>query len=155
VVTYVTEKDINHLRLGSEATVTTPGVQGRTYTARIESLGAKADPSTGNFSVKLAIGNADGLLRPGMTARVTLPGLQYENAILIPDAALVDRNRRRVAYKVVAGKAVEVEPVVTLSAGDQVHVLAGLQAGDQLIIGGLANVVDGTPVKVVMENQQP
>jgi membrane fusion protein (multidrug efflux system) len=152
VITYVTEKDINHLRLGSEARVTTPGVRGRTYTARIESLGTKADPDTGNFAVKLAIPNTEGLLRPGMTARVSLQGLQYQDAILIPDEALVDRNRRRVAYKVVEGKAVEVEPVVALSTIDLVHVLSGLQAGDRLIVEGLTNVVDGTPVKVIQNN---
>jgi len=149
VITYVTEKDINHLSLGSEAMVTTPAVPGRSYTARIESLGTKADPDTGSFSVKLTISNSEGLLRPGMTARVSLQGLKYQDAILIPDKALVDRNRRRVAYKVVEGKAMQVEPVVALSTIDLVHVLSGLQAGDQLIVGGVENIVDGTPVKVV------
>jgi membrane fusion protein (multidrug efflux system) len=149
VITYVTQKDINHLSPGSKATVTTPAVPGRTYTARIESLGTKADPDTGNFSVKLAISNTEGLLRPGMTARVNLQGRKYQEAILIPDSALVDRNRRRVAYKVVDGKALQVEPVFALSTIDQVHVLSGLQAGDQLIVEGVENIVDGTPVKVV------
>ena len=154
VITYVTEKDINHLSVGSEAIVTTPGVQGRTYSARIESLGTKADPDTGSFSVKLAIPNTEGLLRPGMTARVNLQGLQYQDAILIPDSALVDRNRRRVAYKVVEGKAVQVEPVVALSTIDSVHVLSGFQAGDQLIVKGIINIADGTPVNVI-QNDTP
>ena len=149
VITYVTEKDINHLRLGSEATVTTPAVPGRTYSARIESLGTKADPDTGSFWVKLAIANTEGLLRPGMTARVSLQGLTYRDAILIPDRALVDRNRRRVAYKVVDGKAAQVEPVVALSTIEQVHVMSGLEAGDQLIVGGVENIIDGTPVKAI------
>ena len=149
VVTYVTEKDINHLSLGSEAVVTTPAVPGRTYSARIESLGSKADSDTGSFSVKLAIPNTEGLLRPGMTARVILQGLQYQDAILIPDNALVDRNRRRVAYKVVDGKATQVEPVVALTTMDLVLVMSGLQAGDQLIVEGVENIVEGTPVKVI------
>ena len=149
VITYVTEKDINHLRLGSEAVVTTPAVKGRSYEARIESLGTKADPETGNFSVKLAIPNTEGLLRPGMTARVNLQGLTYQNAILIPDSALVDRNRRRVAFKVEDGKAVQIEPVVALSTIDLVHVLSGFQDGDQIIVGGVENIVDGSPVKVI------
>lgn len=152
VNTYVIEKDINHLSLGNEATVTTPGVQGGTYTARIESLGSKADPDTGNFSVKLTIPNNDGLLRPGMTARVNLQGLRYQGAILIPVSALVDRNRRRVAFKVVEGKAVQVEPIIALTTVDQAHVLSGFQAGDRLIVNGLTNIVDGTPVKVIRKD---
>ena len=154
VITYVTEKDINHLSLGNEAIVSTPAVQSRTYTARIESLGTKADPDTGNFSVKLAIPNTDGMLRPGMTARVNLQGLKYQDAILIPDSALVDRNRRRVAYKVVDGRAVLVEPVVALSSVNLVHVLSGLEAGDQLIVEGLGGIVDGAPVRTI-QNDAP
>jgi len=149
VITYVTEKDINHLRLGSEASVIAPAVPGRTYTGRIESIGSKADPDTGTFAIKLAVSNNEGLLRPGMTARVSLGGLTYRNAILIPDDALVDRNRRRVAFKVVDGVAVQVEPVVALSTIDQVHVLSGLQAGDRLIVGGIENIADGTPVRMI------
>ena len=152
VITYVTEKEINHLSLGGEAKVTTPGVQGRTYSARIESIGTSADPDTGSFSVKLTIPNTDGLLRPGMTARVNLTGRQYEDAILIPDSALVDLNRRRVAFKVIADKAVMVEPAVALSTIDRVRVISGLQAGDQLIVDGVANIVDGTPVRVVQSD---
>jgi membrane fusion protein (multidrug efflux system) len=105
--------------------------------------------------VKLAIANSEGLLRPGMTARVKLQGLRYQEAIVIPDSALVDRDRRRVAYKVMEGKAVEVEPVMAITAGDKVHVLSGLQAGDQLITGGIANVVDGTPVQAIQRNVAP
>jgi membrane fusion protein (multidrug efflux system) len=151
VVTYVTEKDINHLRLGSEASVSTPGVQGQLYNAHIESLGAKADPATGNFTVKLAIPNPGDLLRPGMTARVALQGVRHEEAIVVPDSALVDRDRRRVAYKVVKDRAIEVEPAVALSGGDRLRVLTGLQAGDRLIVGGLANVTDGTLVRASSE----
>ena len=102
--------------------------------------------------MKLAIPNTEGLLRPGMTARVSLQGLQYQDAILIPDSALVDRKRSRVAYKVVEGKAVRVEPVVALSTVDLVHVLSGLQAGDKLIVEGAVNIIDGTPVQVIQND---
>jgi membrane fusion protein (multidrug efflux system) len=149
VLTYVTEKEINRLQLGSETSISTAGALGRRYVGRIESIGAKADPSTGNFSIKIAISNSDGLLRPGMTAQVIMEDLKDQEAILIPDTTLVDRDRRRVAYKVVDGKAVEVAPIVSLSYGEKVHVLSGLQAGDQLIVEGMEFVKHGSPVKVI------
>jgi RND family efflux transporter MFP subunit len=149
IVTFVTEKEINHLRLGNEAVVTTSGVYGRKYTARIESLGAKADLATGTFKVTLAIPNPEGLLRPGMTTRVKLPGRQYQEAILIPDKAFVDRNRRRVVYKVVDGNAVEVEPVIAFFDKDRIHIISGLETEDQLIVNGLANIKNGSQVKIV------
>ncbi len=147
-VTYVSEKDINQLRVGSPVTVRTPGVRGHAFAARIESVGIKADSRTGNFQVKLTLPNPDGLLRPGMTARADLPGMRIESAILIPDAALVDRDRRKVAFKLVEGHAVMVEPVLMPVSAGQIPVISGLVAGDQLIVSGLQHVVDGSPVRL-------
>jgi membrane fusion protein (multidrug efflux system) len=148
VVTYVTEREINALQVGAQFSVHSPGAPGHEFVGRIESLGARADARTGNFPVKLAVANDDGLLRPGMSARVELRGIEHPEALLLPGAALVDRNRRRVAYRVVDGKAREVEPVVGAVAGDRLPVLRGLAAGDQVIVSGLAHVVDGSEVEV-------
>lgn len=150
-VTYVTEREINNLQIGGEVQVTLPGVRGRTYDAHIESVGARSDQDTGNFKVKVTLPNDEGLLRPGMTARVKLSGIEFDNMILIPENALVDRNRKRVAFKVVENHAVQVVPVISIASGDLVPVVEGLNKGDRLIVNGLANVTDGSPVKIVQD----
>jgi len=147
VVTFVSERDVNALRVGQSARLTTPGVRGEVYAARIESLGIAADPRTGNFPVKLAVANDRGLLRAGMTARVAFEGLRYDGVLLIPASATADRNRRRVVYTVVDGRAVEVEPVLAATLGDRIPVLAGLEAGDELITDGVDQLADGSPIE--------
>ena len=154
VVTYVSEKDINAVRVGSEARVTSPGVRGREYEGRIDLIGFRADPRTGNFPVKLTVANDDGLLRHGMTAEVVLRGLQYDDSLVIPRAALVDRDRRRVVYTLVDGRAMEVEPALTMGIGDMLRVLDGLAAGDELIVDGLDTLAHGAAV-VVAEEEAP
>ena len=149
VVTYVSEKDVNGLHVGAEAQVTTPGVRGRAYRGRIESVGIEADPRTGNFTVKLTVPNEDGLLRQGMTASVVLQGIEYPDALLVPESAVVDRNRRRVVYRVEDDRAVEVRPVLMAVTGERIPVLDGLDPGDVLIVGGLESVVDGSRVETI------
>jgi len=153
ILTFVSERDVNHLRVGSRARVSSPGVRGRGFEADVVSVGVKADPRTGNFRVKLSLGNADGLLRPGMTARVTLNGLLERDRLLIPDTAVVDRNRRKVVYVLDRrdGRNVarEVHPLLRATAGDQLPVIDGLVAGDRLIVSGLEALVDGSPVELV------
>ncbi len=164
VVTFVTEKEVNALQVGGPAEVTTPGVRGRVYPARVESVNPQADPATGNFTVKLAVSNDGGLLRAGMTARVELAGLTYDGALLVPAAATVDRRRRRVVFVVRDGAVREVEPVLAATPGgrtpggrtpgggtlgERYPVLAGLEAGDAVVVSGLEGLVDGTPVEVV------
>jgi len=148
VVTYVTEREINALRVGAQFKVHSPGAPGHELVGRIESLAAQADRRTGNFPVKLAVANQDGLLRPGMSARVELRGIEHPEALLLPAAALVDRHRKRVVYRVVDGRAQEVEPVLGATAGERLPVLRGLAAGDQVIVSGLEHVTEGTEVEV-------
>ena len=149
VVTHVTEQEINSIQLGSESIVTTPGVRGREYIARVESRGDEVDPATGNFTVKLTVENNDGLLKSGMTAIAIMTGLEVTDALLIPDSAVVDRNRKRVVFTVVNGIAKEVEPVLAVTLNTElIPVLAGLSKGDKVIIGGLGMVVDGKKVQV-------
>lgn len=149
VITWVTQEEVNTVRTGIECSVTTNGVRGRIWKAHVESVGNEADSVTGNFPVKLTVNNSDGLLKAGMSSMVTLTGLEMTDAVLIPDSAVVDRNRKRAVYVVENDKAREVEPVLSASADDSVrHVLHGLSKGDLVIVGGLDHVADGGPVKI-------
>ncbi len=149
VVTFVGERVINFLRVDMPARVTSQGVRGRVYDGRIESIQPKADPETGNFNVRIALPNNDGMLKPGMTASVTLEGIVYEDVMLVPDTAVVSRNRKRVLYRVVDNVAEEVEPVLAVFYGDRVPVVHGLSQGDRLIVSGLEHVIDGSLIDVI------
>ncbi|MBB3046788.1 membrane fusion protein (multidrug efflux system) [Litorivivens lipolytica] len=151
VVTFVSEREVNQLRLGDEATVTTPAVPGRTFDARVELVGSEADANTGNFTVKLTVNNRDRLLRPGMSALVELRGIVRSDMLVLDKGFLVDRNRRRVVFIVEDGKAREVEPSFAASAGDELPVLAGLKPGDQLITSQLDLLADGKAVTLASE----
>ncbi len=150
VVTYVTEREVNSLRIGDQATMTTPGIPGRIYAARIALIGSSADPRSGNFTVKLAVNNEQGLLRQGMSARIKLSSIQQNDVLLLPRAAMVDRNRRRVVYTAVNGRAKEIEPVLGVSSGELMPVLAGLQAGDQVIVDRLDLIINDKPIELVI-----
>lgn len=145
-VIYVSEREVNLLRLGSIAPMTSPGVPGREYTARVESVARSADVQTGNFEVKLTVDNGDSLLRAGMSARLRINGIERENTLVIPRAALVDRNRRRVVFIADKGVVKEVEPTMGVGTGEYVPVLAGLQPGDQLVVSSLELVRSGSSV---------
>jgi membrane fusion protein (multidrug efflux system) len=146
---YVSEREVNDLRVGARAEVRSASLPGSIFPAKVEAVGIKADPKTGNFPVKFTLSNEDGLLRPGMTTRVRLQGLIHTEALLIPDDALVDRQRRRVVYVVRDGQAVEVEPLLRASVAEHIPVIEGLKPGDQLVIEGMEQLVDGSPVDVI------
>jgi RND family efflux transporter MFP subunit len=151
VTTYVTEEEINTIQIGAECIVTTPGVRGRAYKAYVETAADVGDPVTGNFAVKLTVKNSDGLLRSGMTAIVALKGLAVKDTLLIPERAVVDRNRKKVVFLAKGEEAAAVEPVLAATTEEMIPVLHGLKSGDALIVGGLSGVTEGTKLTVTRE----
>lgn len=148
VTVYVGENSVSLLHIGDVAQVKT--VAG-TIDSEIYSIGAKSDPLTGNFEVKLLLDNSDGLLKPGMTADILLSTGPLENRLVIPENALVGHSGRYVVYQVEAGVAVRTDVAVTMDFDDQLVVTGGLKGGEIIIVSGAENVSDGTEVVVSHE----
>ena len=146
VHTWVSEADIGHIRAGGAARVAVSGLAGLHYDATIEWVGVNADPATGNFPVKLILTNAADALRPGMTAKVELQGIAVPDALMLPESALVDRNRRRVVFVVEDGRVHLREPLLAAGFSNRLRVVSGLEAGDAVVVAGQYNLLDGDAV---------
>ncbi|MFT4614498.1 MAG: RND family efflux transporter MFP subunit, partial [Bacteroidia bacterium] len=150
--TWVSEADIGYIQAGAAATVSASGLPGRDFEATIEWVGANADPATGNFPVKLILGGATDGLRPGMTAKAALVGVTLRQALLLPEAALVDRNRRRVVFVLEQGTVHQREPLLGAGFNDRLLVVEGLSAGEQVVIRGHSGLLEGTAVSVRVQD---
>ena len=148
VHTWVSEKDVPWIRAGAPAEVRVSGFPGAALAARIEWVGVNADPATGNFPVKLILQQDSGSIRPGMTATATIKGFERQNVVLLPEQALVDRQRRRVVFVVEDGRARLREPQLFAGLGDRLVVLGGVGPGDQVVVSGQRRLLDGTPVSI-------
>ncbi len=146
VHTWVSEADIAAVRAGSAASVRSSGLPGQVFAARVEWVGVNADPATGNFPVKLILTDPGQRLRPGMTANVTIEGVSVPDALLLPEEALVDRDRRRVVFVVEDGVARLREPLLAAGFSNRLQIIDGLSPGDQVVTQGQARLLDGTPV---------
>jgi len=148
VQTWVSEADVTHLRARASATVELSGLPGRQYPALVEWVGVNADPATGNFPVKLILQSEDPSIRPGMTATVTIAGRAITQSLLLPEAALIDRDRRRVVFIAENGVARLREPMLAAGYSNRLQILAGLKAGDQVITKGQHLLSDGMAVDI-------
>lgn len=107
--------------------------------------------STGTITVKALFNNADGVLLPGMFARVTMEGQPLKDAILVPQRA-VQQVLDQSFVIVVGSDNKSVARVVTL--GDQVGsyyiVKSGLDKDDVVVVEGLSNLKEGQDLDVTM-----
>jgi len=95
----VDEADIARVVAGQRATFTVDAFPGRTFPATVERVDIGASDTTTSSSAsgssevvtyvaRLSVANADGLLRPGMTATATITAQTYRKAWVVPLTAL-------------------------------------------------------------------
>jgi HlyD family secretion protein len=135
----VSEVDINSVAVGQPASITFDAVQGRPspYNGIVTKVSQAGVTSSGevNFTVTVKLTDADALVKPGMTAAVTIIVNQVNNQLLIPNQAVRLVNGKRVVYVLVNGKPQPVD--ITLGASsDTMSVLEGgnLKEGDLIIL---------------------
>ena len=151
------QQELPHLKVGLGVTVTVDAFPGRVFEGTIEAINPRVTDTTRNVRIRALVPNADETLRPGLFAnvRVLLP---TETAVLeLPTTAVVYSPYGNSVYVVVeeAGpngvKTLVVEQrFVTTGAkrGDQVAIVKGLTAGDQVVTAGQMKLRNGAPVTV-------
>lgn len=109
--------------------------------------------STGTLTIKAIFDNNDGVLLPGMFARVTVEGQPLKDALLVPQRA-VQQVLNKSFVIVVGADNKSVSKMVTL--GDQVGsyyvVKSGLTKDDNVVVEGLTNLKEGQDLNVTETN---
>jgi RND family efflux transporter MFP subunit len=113
----------------------------------IESFDNKLDPATGSILLRAVFPNSDGRIVPGLFARIRIPLSERHPALLVDERAIgTDQANKFVLTlsptNTVEYQAVELGPLID---GQRV-VRSGLEAGEQIVMNGLARVRPGMPV---------
>ncbi len=122
---------------------------------RINFADTRINPATGTFELRAEIPNADNVLKPGQFVRVKLTGATRNNALAVPQVAVMDSPQGKFVYvtgKDKDGKDIAVMRLVTLGEWAIVDganlwiVETGLKAGDNVIIDGVSKLRPGAPI---------
>jgi membrane fusion protein, multidrug efflux system len=83
--------------------------------------------------------NSDLFLTPGTFGRLRLGGGEVQ-AVLIPDAAVVSDQSRKIVYTIAPDNKIQAKPVTLGPIDDALRVItAGLSPDDRVVVSGLAN----------------
>ncbi len=149
------ERFQSRIRRGQRAGVELDALPGRKYSAVIQAIDPLIDSNGRSVGVRGCIDNRRLQLRPGMFARINTVFSERENALVIPEEAIVPQGARQFVVKV-NGNADQqtlttqrVEVKVGLRSPGRVEILDGLAAGDTVVTAGHQRVQrDGTPVRL-------
>ena len=103
---------------------------------------------TGTLTIRTIFQNPEGLLVPGMYARVEIDGLKIPNAMLVPERALQQLLGETMVIVAEGNKSVVKKITLGEKIGSYYIVKDGLKPDDLVIVEGLTMLRDGMPLEV-------
>jgi membrane fusion protein (multidrug efflux system) len=149
----VPERYATDVQAGAQVTVIFDVLPDEPFVGRISYVGAVVNPRNRTFPVELRLSNPGGLIKPEMVANVEVVRQTWEEAMVVPQEALIRVEAGYIVFVVeneggvdlVGSRSVELGP----AQQNEVVILSGIEAGDRLIVVGQQSVAAGDRVNVV------
>ena len=107
------------------------------------------DASTRRLTLKAWVPNPGRKLQPGLFANLELQLAERENALVVPDSALLVDQTGPFVWRVGAdGKAMRAAVEVGLRKAARVEIRTGLEPGDRIVSAGTQKVTEGSEVVI-------
>lgn len=150
----VLEHDLPLLRRGATAAVSLAASE-RSFPGRVIAVLPLVDTTTRAGRVLVRVRTSDGILRPGMYADVELEATRIPNRVLVPAAAVIERDGRPLVFRCHAGRAEWVYVRPGRSNGHETEVLPdsttgrpAVAAGDTVLVEGHLTLTHDAPVRL-------
>lgn len=180
------ERFQNSVKVGQSVEVSLDALPGRLFKGRVTALDPLLDANGRSVAVRASLPNTPGEarhlsaialdasahpLRPGMFARVTVVFGVKDNALVVPEEAIVPLAGRQYVIKVQPVQTLpedkrqglpedvklvsqRVEVKLGIRRPGKVEVLQGVDAGDSVVVAGQQRLQkDGSPIRVVQVGQ--
>lgn len=121
----------------AELTVESPALPNRKLTARVHFVGREVSADSHAVPLVAKIDNTEGLLRPGLFLRVTIPGGDTTPRLVVPGSAIVEHDRQKFVFVRDSDNEYRRVDVTTgLETGGLVEITHGLAEGDSVVTRG-------------------
>jgi membrane fusion protein, multidrug efflux system len=122
----------------------------RVYPGRVREIAPTADVTTRTFNVRIAVQEADDDVKLGLTANVIVTNPGAPRDLIVPLAALGEREGKPALW-VVDTKALTVSPIAVETGAyreDGVVIRSGIVGGETVVIAGVQKLVVGQAVRL-------
>lgn len=146
--------DAAHIRVGAAARLAPPPAGASDVDLKVVSRPVAVEPGTPTTPIRLSFAGATNI-PSGTPVQVDIDGERHAGVVLVPSVAIV-REGDETAVFVVDDKKAKRRPVqIGLTDGEQVEIVSGVKAGDQVIVDGQAGLPDEATVTVNNEGDAP
>jgi RND family efflux transporter MFP subunit len=112
---------------------------------RLKFVDNQVDAASGTVKVKAVFDNEDGKLWPGAFVTVNMTARTIRDAVVVPQASIIQGSRGDIVYVVQNGQAAARPVQVAYSQGDDA-VVTGVKPGERIVLEGRQNLRPGAAV---------
>ncbi|MGH6928306.1 MAG: efflux RND transporter periplasmic adaptor subunit, partial [Dongiaceae bacterium] len=145
----VPEVQFTRIDIGQTINVRVDAFPDETITGTLYAIDPLVDENGRSVVIRARIPNESGRLRPGLFARVELVYDSIEQAIIVPEEAIMPIGTDKFVFRVVDGTAALTKVELGQRFRGRVQVSKGLTPGDSVVTAGQLKIQDGAPVSVV------
>lgn len=145
----VPEGLLAQLRPGLPVRATSVAFGDRLFEGELAAIGAEVDVASRTAEVFARLDNKDGLLRPGLFMTIMLVLNAGNEALIVPESALVTEGNRVEVFVVEDGKAERRRVRVGSRFPGLVEITEGIEPGQTIVTSGVQKLRQGTPVETM------
>ena len=145
----VPETYLAQLKSGLAVSAAVDAFPQASFPGKIYAIEPAVDEQTRTVLARARVANPELKLRPGMFARVSLTLGVRENAVWIPEEAIVPRGQDTLVFRVVEGRVELVSVQTGTRRVGEVEIMKGLAAGDVVVTEGTQRLAPGMMVSII------
>jgi membrane fusion protein, multidrug efflux system len=146
----VPEIFLKQVASGQSLQVNLDAFPNQAFEGKVLAINPLLDANGRSIVIRAVVKNADARLRPGMFARVRLLVSDVQEAMTIPEQALLPQGEEFYVFRVADGRALRVKVDIGQRREGVVEVLRGIAKDDVIVTAGQLKIRDGAPVKVAV-----
>ncbi len=143
----VSELEAGRLRVGLKAKVLVQAKPGESFAGQLAAIAPEVDERNRHFMIDVRVPNPSRALLSGMYATARIIEATTVNAVLVPKAAVMTKDGKRVVRKVQGDAVSTVEVVEGISDDTRVHIVKGLASGDTVVADARRLIPIGAKVR--------
>jgi membrane fusion protein (multidrug efflux system) len=151
----VPERYADQLKAGQEVTFRVAALPGREFAGRVDFVDPVVQLPGRTITVKAQVPNPRRELQAGMFIEARLATAVRPSAVVIAEDAVLPIQGTNYVWVAVDGKAARRQVELGVRTPGFVEARSGVEAGEQVVVGGQERLAEGAPVAVTLVNRRP
>jgi len=144
----VNAEDIKYFTVNDRVTVYVESISNLKAVGEVVTVAKSADPVTRTFQVDVELDNSDGKFNPGMFARAEIVIESFEDILVVPHKAIIQRGDEKNVFLINGDQAKLVKVRTGVDFNGMTQVTEGMAPGDTVITLGQEYLDDGFKVRL-------